>query len=49
MSVNKDKKRAERAAYEKRQAVKGEKVIKWIFGGLIFLAILFMIYATMNA
>ncbi len=49
MSSNKELRRAKHAAYEKKQAVKGEKVIKWIFGGLIVLAIIFMIYATMNA
>lgn len=41
MSSNKDLRRAKHAAYEKKQAAKGEKVIKWIFGVLIALAILF--------
>ncbi len=49
MSSNKDLRRAKHAAYEKKQAAKGEKIVKWIFGGLIVLAGLFMIYATMNA
>ena len=46
MSSNKDLRRAKHAAYEKKQAAKGEKVIKWIFGVLIALAILFLIYAS---
>lgn len=44
MSGNKDLRRAKHGAYQKKQAAKGEKVIKWIFGGLIILGILFMIY-----
>ena len=35
MSGNKDLRRAKHEAYEKKQAAKGEKVIKWIFGALI--------------
>lgn len=35
MSGNKDLRRAKHEAYQKKQAAKGEKVIKWIFGGLI--------------
>lgn len=46
MSSNKDLRRAKHAAYEKKQAAKGEKVIKWIFGVLIALTILFLIYAS---
>lgn len=47
MSSNKDLRRAKHAAYETKQAAKGEKVIKWIFGVLIALAIiLFLIYAS---
>ena len=49
MSSNKDLRRAKHAAYEEKQAEKGEKVIKWIFGVLIALAILFLIYASSNA
>jgi len=49
MSGNKDLRKAKHEAYEKKQAAKGEKVIKWIFGGLIVLAVLFMIYATLHA
>lgn len=33
MSVNKDLRRAKHEAYQKKQAAKGEKVIKWIFIG----------------
>jgi len=46
MSGNKDLRRAKHEAYEKKQAAKGEKVIKYIFGALIVLAIIFAIYAT---
>ena len=46
MSVNKDLRRDKHEAYQKKQAAKGDKVIKWIFGGLIVLGILFAIYAT---
>ena len=46
MSGNKDLRRAKHEAYEKKQAAKGEKVIKWIFGVLIVLAIIFAIYSA---
>ena len=46
MSGNKDLRRAKHEAYEKKQAEKGEKVIKWIFGVLIALAVVFAIYAA---
>jgi len=46
MSGNKDLRRAKHEAYQKKQAAKGEKVIKWIFGGLIVLGILFAIYSA---
>ena len=35
---------AKQRAYEKKQAQQGEKVVKWIFGVLILLAILYMAY-----
>lgn len=31
MSGNKDLRRAKHEAYQKKQAAKGEKVVKWIF------------------
>lgn len=46
MSGNKDLRKAKHAAYEKKQAEKGEKVIKWIFGILIVLAIIFAAYSA---
>lgn len=46
MSGNKDLRRAKHEAYEQKQAAKGEKVIKWIFGVLIVLAIIFAIYSA---
>ncbi|MEH2795834.1 hypothetical protein [Segatella copri] len=44
MGGNKDLRRAKHEAYQKKQAAKADKVVKWIFGGLIILGILFMIY-----
>ena len=46
MSSNKDLRREKHAAYEKKQAAQGEKIIKWIFGILVALAILFAIYSA---
>ena len=46
MSSNKDLRRAKHAAYEKKQAAQGEKIIKWIFCILVALAILFAIYSA---
>ena len=46
MSGNKDLRRAKHAAYEKKQAAQGEKVIKWIFGVLIVLAVCFAVYSA---
>ena len=46
MSSNKDLRRAKHAACEKKQAAQGEKIIKWIFGILVALAILFAIYSA---
>lgn len=46
MSSNKDLRRAKHAAYEKKQAAQGEKVVKWIFGVLVVLAVLFAIYSA---
>ena len=45
MGGNKDLRRAKHEAYQKKQAAKADKVVKWIFGGLVILGIiLFMIY-----
>lgn len=49
MSANKDLRKAKREAYEKKQAEKGEKVIKYIIGVLLVLAIAFMVYTCLNA
>ena len=46
MSSNSDLRKAKHAAYEKKQAAKGEKIIKWIFGVLIVLAIIFAVYSA---
>ena len=40
------KNNARRAAYQARQEKEGKKVVNWIFGALIFLAICFVIYAV---
>ena len=34
-----------KVAYEKKQEDKGKKVLEWIFGVLVVLAILFVIYS----
>ena len=34
-----------RVAYEKKQEDKGKKVLEWIFGVLVVLAILYVIYS----
>ena len=44
MGGNKDLRKAKHEAYRKKQAAKADKVVKWIFGGLIILGIIFMIY-----
>ena len=44
MGGNKDLRKAKHEAYQKKQAAKADKVVKWIFGGLIILDIIFMIY-----
>ena len=36
---------AEKVAYEKRQEEGGKKILEWIFGVLIVLAILFVVYS----
>jgi len=36
---------AKQKAYENKQAAKGEKIVKWIFGVLVVLALCFMIYS----
>ncbi len=46
MSANKDLRKAKHEAYEKKQVAKGEKIIKWIFGVLILLAVCFAIYSA---
>ncbi len=35
---------AKRAAYQKKQEEQGKKVVRWIFGTLIVLAIAYLIY-----
>ena len=46
MGGNKELRKAKHAAFEKKQAKKGEKVVKWIFGILILLAIIFAVYSA---
>ena len=41
---------AKREAYAKKQEEQGKKVVTWIFGGLILLAIIYLIWTfTMMA
>ena len=41
---------AKREAYAKKQEEQGKKVVTWIFGGLIILAIIYLIWTfTMMA
>ena len=37
---------ARRAAYQARQEKEGKKVVNWIFGVLIFLALCFVVYSV---
>jgi uncharacterized Rmd1/YagE family protein len=39
-----EKTKAKKAAYQKKQEEQGKKVVNWIFGVLIVLAIIFMVY-----
>ena len=41
------KNNARRAAYQARQKKKGKKVVNWIFGVLIFLALCFVVYSVL--
>ena len=38
------KNQSKREAYAKKQEEKGKKVVAWIFGGLIILAIIYLIW-----
>lgn len=49
MSSNNTLRKSKRAAYEKRQEEKGRKVVNWIFGILVVLAIAFMVYSVILA
>ena len=40
----KKKNNAKREAYAKKQEEQGKKVVTWIFGGLIFLAVIYLIW-----
>ena len=42
--MSKNKVNAKREAYAKKQEEQGKKVVAWIFGGLIVLAIIYMIW-----
>lgn len=39
------KNQSKREAYAKKQEEKGKKVVGWIFGGLIVLAIIYLIWS----
>ena len=38
------KNQTKREAYAKKQEEKGKKVVTWIFGGLIILAVIYLIW-----
>ena len=38
------KNQTQREAYAKKQEEKGKKVVGWIFGGLIILAVIYLIW-----
>lgn len=44
-----EKSKARRARYEKKQAEKGAQVVNWIIGILIFCALLYLVYFTVNS
>ncbi len=39
---------AKRVAYQQKQEQEGKKVVNWIFGVLVVLAIIFMIYSIIS-
>ena len=45
MAKKEEKKNARQLAYEKKQEKQGAKVVNWIFGVLIVLALCYMAYA----
>ena len=49
MSSNKALRKAKHSAFQKKQEEKGREIIVWIFGGLIVLAIIYMVYAAIMA
>ena len=50
MDMSKNKVNAKREAYAKKQEEQGKKVVTWIFGGLIILAVIYLIWTfTMMA
>lgn len=42
----KKKNNAKREAYAKKQEEQGKKVVTWIFGGLIVLAVIYLIWTV---
>ncbi len=42
--MSKKKTNAKREAYAKKQEEQGRKIVEWIFGGLIVLAIIYLIW-----
>lgn len=49
MSSKSTLRKAKHAAYEKKQEQKGKRVVNWIFGILVGLAVAFMIYSVILA
>jgi len=46
--MSKNKNNAKREAYAKKQEEQGKKVVAWIFGGLIVLAVIFLVWTVVN-
>jgi ABC-type lipoprotein release transport system permease subunit len=42
--MSKNKVNAKREAYAKKQEEQGKKVVTWIFGGLIIVAVIYLIW-----
>ena len=49
MSSNNALRKAKHSAFQKKQEKRGREIIVWIFGGLIVLAIIYMVYAAIMA
>ena len=46
--MSKKKLNAKREAYQKKQEQQGKSVVNWIFGILVGLAVLYLVYLTLS-